>query len=193
MRSLNEQLCHALLNKVHGTGTITSVQTHGGKSTVTSTCSDPACGAQRSGISYTNAAQACAHPEALLLSCPFCKRTADTPKAQSVSDILRIPENQRTSAQDRIVIEAEFARRTAQKKAEKQAPIDRAQRASDFERWDKFIMAHAHSQGMGMSDPRLPGTEGYMTLQQFANGSAEEKAYVDGLAETYFANNNLRY
>src|SRR5579872_2890418 len=122
--NITEGIARQLKGRAHATGTFVSYESREGRITMTSQCSQ--CGGPHSGISITNAAQAAQNPSIRLINCPHCTFVVPTAAKQTYEDVIRIPERQRTSAQDRIVVEHEYAVRNTQAERAKQAPINAA-------------------------------------------------------------------
>jgi hypothetical protein len=195
---INEACARELVGKSFLGGTFVSHETRGGKTTLTAKCNQ--CGGPHSGISVTNADQAVRNPNSRLIGCQHCSFVSPTAATQKYEDVIRIPERDRTSAQDRIVAEHEFAVRKAQAERVNQAPIlaarVQANRAIKSAMWDareRFLTALAHLVGaQTISDPRVETHESYQTWEQWQGLSDEVREETNRWTDVYFANHGLR-
>jgi hypothetical protein len=195
--SIPESIARQLVGRKHATGEFVSYESHNGKFTVTSKCSN--CSGSHANISIINANQAASNPSVPLINCQWCKRVIDAPQAQTYEDVIRIPESHRSSAQQRIVVEHENAERNAQRTATKQAPINaarvqanRAIKASMFESHERFLTALAHiTLATYITDPRVIQHESYVSWPQWQAMSDEDREKTNHWVGIYWANNGL--
>jgi hypothetical protein len=196
--NITEGIARQLKGRAHATGTFVSYESRAGRITMTSQCSQ--CGGPRSGISVTNAAQAAQNPSIRLINCQHCTFVVPTPAKQTYEDVLRIPERDRTSAQDRIVLEHEFALRNAEKERAKNAPILAARAAVERKQnvvmWDQresYLMALAHEVGAQfVNDHRVLQHEDFLTFEQWVELSEENRELRNRNVAQYFANHGIR-
>jgi hypothetical protein len=198
---INESIARELVGQQFMGGRFVSYETRNGKTTMTAECS--ACGGPHSQISVTNAAQAAKNPTVYLIGCqwPNCKFVVPTAKKETLEDVLAIPESQRTSAQDRIIVEHEFAERNSQRAAVKQAPINAARaeankaiRSALWEQRERYLVSLAHSlQAATIADPRVLNDASYFTWEQWLAADDEDRDKIIAMTNAYFENNNLSY
>jgi len=196
--TVQEGIARQLKGRVHATGTFTSYESRGGRITMTSQCSQ--CGGPHSGISIANANQAANNATTRLIACQHCTYVVPTPAKQTYEDVIRIPERQRTSAQDRIVVEHEYAVRNAQAARVKQAPVlaaraeaNRAVKGAMWEARERFLTALAHLVGaQRIGDPRVEAHESFQAWESWQALSDEDRAETSRWTDVYFANHGLR-
>jgi hypothetical protein len=194
---INAGIAQQLVGRTHATGSFVSCEPRNGKITMTSQCSQ--CGGPHSGISLTNAAQAVKNPTARLIVCNHCKFIEPTAKALTFEDVIRIPERQRSAAQQRIVAEYENAERSAQQRAAKEAPViaareqaNRAVKASLFESHERFLVALAHiCVANSIDDARVREHENFLSWEQWVALSDEDRAATNHWIDLYWSNNQL--
>jgi hypothetical protein len=194
---INEACARELVGKSFLGGTFVSYETRSGKTTLTAKCNQ--CGGPHSGISALNADQAVRFQSHI--PCQHCKLVIESPKALTYEDILLVPERQRTSAQDRIVVEHDFAVRKAQQERVKQAPVlaaraeaNRAVKGAMWDQRERFLTALAHiDNAQFVNDPRVTQHEDYQTWESWQELSDEQRAETNRWVDTYFANHDLRY
>jgi hypothetical protein len=194
---INAGIAQQLVGRTHATGSFVSCEPRNGKITMTSQCSQ--CGGPHSGISLTNAAQAVKNPTARLIVCNHCKFIEPTAKALTFEDVIRIPERQRSAAQQRIVAEYENAERSAQQRAAKEAPViaareqaNRAVKASLFESHERLLVALAHiCVANSIDDARVRQHENFLSWEQWVALSDEDRAATNHWIDLYWSNNQL--
>jgi hypothetical protein len=190
--SINESNARQLVERDTATGKFVSYESRGGKITLTHVCSN--CNGPHSGISITNAWQAAQNPTVALINCQHCKRVIESPKAQTYEEAIRVPEAQRTSAQDRLIAEHEFAQRNQQRAAVKQAPLDKANKAVMWKQWDRYVISLAHSLGQRtVTAPAVLNDEAYLSWEQWQAGTEESRYKISADVDAYFENNSLTY
>lgn len=192
--SIPEAIARQLVGRDHATGEFVSYESRNGKFTLTSRCSN--CTGSHANISVTNAAQAANNPSVPLINCQWCKRVIEAPKAQTLEDVLRIPESRRSSAQQRIVIEAEHTQRVAAKQAPIKAAQAQARRAVKASLWDareRYLQTLAHANGVTtISDPLVLNNAAFFTWDQWLNADPAQRDGVIALTNAYFEENGLR-
>jgi hypothetical protein len=106
---------------------------------------------------------------------------------------VKIPERQRTSAQQRIVAEWEWehAQRPVQVKPV-QVPAQVANAANQpvlFEAYERFLAAMAHMEGVaGPYDPKVAQLEDYIHFVKFVAMPAKDRDYLKHVTDVYFRN-----
>ncbi len=203
--SIQEGIARQLKDRAHATGTLVSYEQRGGRITMTSHCNN--CGGPHSNISLTNAAQAVQNSQIPLINCQHCTRVIPAPAKLTYEDILRIPENQRTSEQDRIVLEHEFAVRNEEREREKNAPALAAraeesgrQRSALWDQWERFLTALAHEAGVQpnvhgvytITDPRVARHPDFRTFDQWCSLPYADRERTNHIVSQYFVNHGLR-
>jgi hypothetical protein len=191
--NIQEGIARQLKGRAHATGTFTSYESRVGRITVTSTCNQ--CGGPHSGISLANAGQAAQNPTIPLINCQHCVRVIAAPAKWTYEDVMRIPERNRTSDQDRIVLEHEFAVRKAEADRAKNAPIIAARaevtRQHKSKMWDareRFLLSIAHAVGARfVNDPRVLQHESFITWEDWTALSDEARDNTNQLVDLYFA------
>jgi hypothetical protein len=195
---INESCARQLVGQSFLGGTFVSYETRGGKTTLTATCSQ--CGGPHSGISVTNADQAVRNPNSRLIGCQHCTYVVPTAAKQTYEQVLLIPERDRTSAQDRIVVEHEYAVRNAQAAQAKQAPMiaaraeaNRAVKGAMWDQRERFLTALAHLVGaQRIGDLRVEAHESFQTWESWQALSDEDRAETNRWTNVYFTNHGLR-
>ena len=191
--NITEGIARQLVGSKHATGEFVRYENRGGKVFLVSQCAQ--CGAPNSNISVTNAAQAAKNPNVRLIACQHCTYVVPGAAKQSYEEVIRIPEAQRSSAQQRIVVEHENAQRNQQRAAVKQAPIDRANKAVMWTQWERYVMSLAHSIGARtITAPEVLADAAYITWEQWQSATEESRYKVSADVDAYFeANSSLRY
>jgi hypothetical protein len=190
--SINESNARQLVERDTATGKFVSYESRGGKITLTHVCSN--CKGQHSGISITNAWQAAQNPTVALINCQHCKRVIESPKAQTYEQAIRVPEAQRTSAQDRLIAEHEFAQRNQQRAAVRQAPIDRANKAVMWRQHDRYLVSLAHSIGARtITAPEVLNDDAYISWEKWQSGDEGQRYSISAQVDSYFEANGLTY
>jgi hypothetical protein len=188
-----------LVGYQHASGTIVAVNESQGAVTVTSKCIG--CGGERSGIPVSTATSAVRNPNQQFIPCSFCSYGYVVPTAakEAYEDVIRIPENRRSSAQQRIIVEHENAERNQQREAVKRAPINaaraQANRAIKSEMWDsreRLLTAIAHLVGaQTVNDPRVLQDSDFHTWEAWQALSDEARDKANHVVDLYFANHGL--
>lgn len=107
-------------------------------------------------------------------------------REEEILKLLRIPEANRSSAEQRKVVEWEWA----QERRPVQTPHEFLNDVSIFEAWERFLVATAHLEGYaGPYDPQVAKHAGYMTFLQFQLLSAAVRHDVIRFTDIYFDNN----
>jgi hypothetical protein len=191
---INESIARQLVGQQFMGGSFVSYETRNGKTTMTAKCSQ--CGGPHSGISVTNAAQAANNPTTRLIGCQHCTYVSPSAKKETLADVLAIPESRRSSAQQRIVVEAEQAERVAQRQAPikaAQAQASRAVKGALWEHRERYLQTVAHSNGVQtIADPRVLNDPAYFTWQQWIEATDEDRDKIIALTNDYFQANGLR-
>jgi hypothetical protein len=195
--SIPESIARQLVGRNHATGSFVSYESRGGKVTLTSRCSN--CTGSHANISVANASQAASNPSTPLINCQWCKRVIEAPKAQTYEDVLAIPESRRSSAQQRIVVEAENAQRIEARTAAKQVPnpaqaaATRAIKSSLWDQREKYLQTVAHTEGAQfVSDPRVVNSASFVSWQDWQLLSSESLAEINAGVDAYLEANGLR-
>jgi hypothetical protein len=200
---INESIARELVGQQFMGGRFVSYETRNGKTTMTAECSQ--CGGPHSQISVTNAAQAAKNPTVHLIGCqwPNCKFVVPTAKKETLEDVLAIPEARRSSAQQRLVIEAEHDQRNAQRAAVKQTSITAAQAATNkaiksalWEQRERYLQTLAHTEGVQLiSNPKVLNSPAYETWEQWqtmASERPEQLLATNEAVDLYFKAFGLR-
>jgi hypothetical protein len=194
---INESIARQLVNQQFMGGTFVSYETRGGKTTMTAKCNQ--CGGPHSGISVTNAAQAAQNPTVQLIACQHCTYVVPTAKEETLADVLAIPESRRSSAQQRIVVEAENAQRIEARTAAKQVPnpaqaaATRAIKSSLWDQREKYLQTVAHTEGAQfVSDSRVVNSAAFVSWQDWQLLSSESLAEINAGVDAYMEANGLR-
>jgi hypothetical protein len=120
---INKHIADKMVGQPHGSGTFVRWEDRGKTTVMISKCGNPACGAERA-VSLQNAAQAVKNPTIPVIACTmYCKTTITPTAKQSLEEVLAIPEYKRSSEQQRIVVDAEYAAKAAEAKRIKDAPL----------------------------------------------------------------------
>jgi hypothetical protein len=193
--SVQEGIARQLVGRKHLTGEISSLEIANNRTTVTSTCAS--CGGVTRGISLNMAANATKYPSQQIITCAWgCKYVPPAEVKQTLADVLQIPESRRSSAQQRIVIEAEHTQRVAQRQAPIKAAQAQATRAVKGSLWDareRYLQTLAHAHGVQtIADPRVLNDPAYFTWDQWLNADSEQRDGVIALTNDYFQANGLR-
>jgi hypothetical protein len=201
--SVQEGIARQLVGSEFAGGRFVGYEYRGGKVLMRAKCNQ--CGGPHSGISVTNAAQAVKNPTVRLINCQHCKYVEPTAAAQTYEVVVRIPESQRTSAQQRLVAEREIAdttqapirqRRAAEDAREQaaQAQADRTARRAMFESHERFLTALAHIECVpSINHPNVLAREDYVSFGQWQFLSDEVRAETNKWVDIYFQNNGLRW
>jgi hypothetical protein len=196
---INEACARELVGKSFLGGMFVSYETRNGKITLTAKCNQ--CGGPHSGISVTNADQAVRNPNSRLINCQHCTYVMPTPAKQTYEEIIsRIPERERTSAQDRIVAEHEFAVRKAQAERVKQAPViaaraeaNRAVKAAVWTGHERLLLAIAKTVGASsIDDPRVRQHSDYQTFEQWQEVPEEDRAKANQVVDNCLASYGIQ-
>jgi hypothetical protein len=191
--SVSEAVARQLVGRDFEGGTFTHYESRGGKFTMVAKCSQ--CGGPHSGISIANAAQQVNNPNVRLINCQHCTYVVPNAAKQTYEEVIRIPENQRTSAQDRIIVEHEFAQRSAQRAAIKQAPIDKANKAIMWRQHDRYLVSLAHSIGArSIIAPEVLNDDAYISWEKWQTVDEGQRYKVSADVDAYFeSNSSLHY
>jgi hypothetical protein len=155
---IEKSIADKIVGKPHGSGTFVRSETRNGKLVIISKCGNPTCGAERA-VSLTNASQAVQNPTIPVIACTmYCKTTIKPAAKQTLAEVLAIPENRRSSEQQKIVIEAEFAERAAEAQRIKDAPLVAARaRASVATNQEMFAQHERLLAAINLALHGLPG------------------------------------
>ena len=188
--SIQEGIARQLVGREFLGGTFTHYENRAGRFMMVAKCNQ--CGGPHSGISITNAAQALQNPTAHLISCQHCTYVIPTAQKEMYEDVIRIPERQRTSAQDRIIVEHEYAQRNVAKQAPIIAARNRAAKSSLWTQRERLLIAIAHNNGARtVNDPRVLNDSDFQTWEAWQAASDEDREKANHVVDLYFANHGL--
>ena len=189
--TIQEGMARQLVGQKHLTGEIVSHETANGRTTVTSQCSK--CGGVSRNISLTMASNAIKYPEQQIITCSWgCKYVPPAAKKETYADVVNIPEHQRTSAQQRIFVEAENAQRNAAIQAPIIAARSRAVKAALWTQRERLLMAIAHYVGATtVSDQRVLSNTDFQSWEAWQSASEEDRAKTNHDVDLYFQNHGL--
>jgi len=102
-------------------------------------------------------------------------------------EAVAIPEARRTSAQQRIVVEHEYAMARRPVQAQAPAIAVNAEDPALFESYERFLVALAHMEdAAGPYDPKVAKHEDYMHFVTFKALPAEKRDRVNHWVDLYF-------
>src|SRR4029077_19946144 len=196
---INKAIADKMVGQPHGSGTFVRWEDRGATTVMISKCGNPTCGAERA-VSLQNAAQAVQNPTIPVIACTmYCKTVASTPKAQSLEEILAIPEARRTSAQQKVVVEAEFAANATAAQAVKDAPLVAARARLSvatnreiFVQHERLLQAiviavHGVSWTGGNEGPEICKHPSYVPFSVWKTLSDDERAVLNDVVDRQLA------
>jgi hypothetical protein len=202
---IEKSIADKLVGKKHGSGTFVRSEDRGGKIVIISKCGNPTCGAERA-VSLTNAAQAAQNPTIPVIACTmYCKTSIKPTEKQTLEEVLAIPEWKRSSEQQRIVIEAEFAANAAAAKKVKDAPLVAARARANvatvqetFKQHERLLLAiniKVHGIGPGgllsaAETPEVRQHPSYIPFSVWKTLSDEERSIPNDAVDQILASVN---